>query len=111
MKRLIAVSFLVATNAMAIDFETEWAKFEQDFSRFKSYQVAKVNTRIEPKEKQEQPIISKVPVEELPENEVVRVDPRSPDRLGHKLEDPAMREKVTSLYKKPDVIVYSATIR
>ena len=109
MKRVIIVLGLSASNAMAIDFETEWAKFDSDFARFKSYNVAKVETKVTAKPLE--PLVSTLPVEELPENEVVRVDPKSPDRLGHKLEDPAMREKVTNLYKKTDTVVYSATIR
>lgn len=103
MKRVIVVLGLLANNAMAIDFDTEWSKFDSDFSKFKSYKVAKVDTKA--------PVVSVLPIEELPVNEVVQVDPKSPDRLGHKLEDPAMREKVTGLYKKPDTVVYSATIR
>ena len=102
MKRLIVVMAVVSTNAMALDFDTEWAKFSNDFAKFKSYAVAKVDSPVD-----------KTAVHALPQldSELIQVDPKSPDRLGHKLEDPAMREKVTSLYKKPDTVVYSATIR
>lgn len=95
MKPVIVLASLIATNAMALDFDTEWAKFSQDFARFKSVKTAPVITNIT----------------EPPENEVVRVDPKSPDRLGLKLSDPAMREKVTNLYQKPDTVVYATTIR
>lgn len=98
MKRLIVVLGFVATNAMALDFDTEWAKFDSDFSKFKSYKVAKVESKV-------------TPVEVIPEGDLVQVDPKSPERLGHKLEDPVMRDKVTSLYKKPDTVVYATTIR
>ena len=103
MKRVIVVLGLVATNAMALDFDTEWAKFDTDFSKFKSYKVAKAETKA--------PVISAVPLEEIPAGEIVKVDPKSPDRLGHTLSDPAMKDKVTSLYKKPDTVVFATTIR
>jgi hypothetical protein len=81
---------LVATNAMALDFDTEWSKFEADFAKFKPTKVAKF-----------QPPVP---------TELTQVDPKSPERLGLKLSDPAMREKVTALYKKPDTVVYSLTL-
>ena len=93
MNKLIIASIFgmsVATNAMAINFETEWAKFKQDFSRLKPS--------------------SKV-VEVAPVDDVTRVDPKSPDRLGHTITDPVVRNKVVELYNKPNVVVYSATIR
>lgn len=100
MKRLIVVSLMVSSNAMALDFNTEWSKFADDFAKLKS----KVNITVD---------IPKfgnvtVPVEDAT---LKQVDPKSPDRLGHSLSDPLMREHVTSLYKKPDTVVYSATIR
>jgi hypothetical protein len=98
MKPVIVLASLIATNAMALDFDTEWAKFADDFARFKPVKVAKA-----------EPVVTTIT--EPPENEVVRVDPKSPDRLGLKLSDPAMREKVTSLYQKPDTVVYATTIR
>ena len=98
MKRLIVVLGVVATNAMALDFDKEWAKFDTDFAKFKSHKVVKVDTVA--------PI-----VEAIPAGEVVQVDPKSPERLGLKLSDPVMREKVTSLYKKPDTVVFATTIQ
>jgi hypothetical protein len=77
---------LVATNAMALDFDTEWSKFEADFAKFKPKATSVVS------------------------NVIAQVDPKSPERLGLKLSDPAMREKVTALYKKPDTVVYSLTL-
>ena len=103
---IFAVSCLVASNAMAIDFDTEWAKFESDFSKFKSYKVAMV----QPKKTEVKPEVEVI-VEDVPANEIVKVDPKSPDRLGYKLEDPAMRQKLSELYKKPDTVVYATTIR
>lgn len=85
----VIVLCLVATNAMALDFDTEWSKFEADFAKFKK--VAKVEAKA----------ISNV---------IAQVDPKSPERLGLKLSDPAMREKMTALYKKPDTVVYSLTL-
>jgi hypothetical protein len=100
MKRVILLSMFVSANAMALDFNTEWAKFADDFAKLKS----KVNITVDV------PRVGNVtiPVEDA---QVIQVDPKSPDRLGHTLKDPEMRERVTSLYKKPDTVVYSTTIR
>ena len=108
MKPVIVVMALVSTNAMAIDFETEWAKFQPDFARMKGVQVAKVETRpvVTPVEDQARVL----PAKASEDNVLEQVDPKSPERLGHKLADPAMREKVTGLYKKPDTVVYSLTL-
>ena len=100
MKRLVVLSAFVATNAMALDFETEWAKFKDDFARLASKVSIKTDVDV--------PIIGNVPVSD---GEVKLVDPKSPDRIGLKLSTPQMREKVTDLYKRDDVVVYSATIR
>ena len=94
MKPVTLLVCFVASNAMALDFNTEWAKFNDDFARLKTYKVVKVD------ETKLAPVVSALE----------QVDPKSPDRLGHKLADPAMREKVTSLYKKPDTVVYSMTL-
>lgn len=97
MKPVILAVSLLATNAMALDFDSEWSKFDADFARLKSFKVAKV----EPK--YDLPSVSR-------DNVLEQVDPKSPDRLGYKLSDPAMRDKVTGLYKKPDTVVYSLTL-
>jgi hypothetical protein len=94
MKRFVMVVALVSTNAMALDFDTEWAKFDLDFAKFKMNKSVSVVKSVE-----------------VQEGEVVKVDPKSPERLGLKLSDPAMREKVTSLYQKPDTVVFATTIR
>lgn len=114
MKPVIIASLFVATNAMALDFDKEWAKFEPDFARLKTYQVAKVERK--------SPLVKTVPTDTvLADDEVLpakntelntleRVDPKSPDRLGHTLSDPELRKHVQSLYKKPDTVVYSLTL-
>lgn len=96
MKKLF-VMMLVSTNAMALDFDTEWAKFAPDFAKLRK--VAYV-----------EPV--KAPLLEMnsQSNVLERVDPKSPHRLGYKLKDPAMRNHVTELYKKPDTVVYSLTL-
>lgn len=101
MKRLVMVAALVTTNAMALDFDTEWAKFADDFARLRPSKIVKDSPA------------DKTAVYALPqlESDVVQVDPKSPERLGLKLTDPAMREKVAKLYQKPDTVVYSTTIR
>jgi hypothetical protein len=40
-----------------------------------------------------------------------QVDPKSPDRLGLKLSDSSMVQKMKDLYKRDDVVVYSTTVR
>jgi hypothetical protein len=94
MKRFVMVVALVSTNAMALDFETEWAKFSEDFAKFRTNKPVSVTKPVE-----------------VTDSEVIKVDPKSPERLGLKLSDPAMREKVTSLYQKPDTVVFATTIR
>jgi hypothetical protein len=107
MKPVIVATMLFATNAMAIDFDTEWSKFSNDFAKLRGVQVAKVDR------KPEAP--TGVIVKPLPDSndtsELQQVDPKSPERLGHKLSDPAMKEHLARLYEKPDTVVYSATIR
>lgn len=100
MRRLIVLSVFVSTSAMALDFQTEWAKFADDFAKLKS----KVSVTVD---------VPKVGAVAVPveDSEIKKVDPKSPERLGLKLSDPVMREKVTSLYQKPDTVVFSTTIR
>lgn len=93
MKKVAVIMCLVATNAMALDFDTEWAKF--DFSKFKSAKV-----------KKQEPIVT--PIED---SSIEKVDPKSPDRLGLKLSDSSMVERMKKLYAKPDTVVFSTTIR
>lgn len=101
MKRLVLVAALVSTNAMALNFDTEWAKFSDDFARLRPAKIVKDSPT------------DKTVVHALPQldSDVVQVDPKSPERLGLKLTDPAMRDKVTKLYQKPDTVVFSTTVR
>lgn len=118
MKYAILAVSLVASNAMALDFDSEWSKFESDFSRMKNYTVAKVETKKPVVKKVDDEVMDDVPMHNpklLPskpeaDNVLEQVDPKSPERLGHKLEDPAMRNKVTNLYKKPETVVYSINL-
>ena len=108
MKRVIVVAALVSSNAMAIDFETEWAKFQPDFARMKGVQVAKVETRaLPPLDEKSSKVLPAVP---SGDNVLEQVDPKAPERLGYHLTDPAMRDKMAKLYKKPDTVVYSLTL-
>jgi hypothetical protein len=95
MKRLVLTLAIASSNAMALDFDTEWAKFSGSFAKLKP-STDKTVVHASP-----QPV----------EDSLMLVDPKSPERLGLKLSDPAMRDKVTKLYQKPDVVVYSTTIR
>ena len=98
MKRLVMIAALVSTNAMALDFDTEWAKFADDFARLKG-KVSVVADVPKP---------SIVPVDDA---DLKQVDPKSPDRLGLKLSDSSMVQKMKDLYKRDDVVVYSTTVR
>lgn len=99
MKRLVLIAAVVTTNAMALDFDTEWAKFSDDFARLKSKVVPIEKSKVEP---------TVVPVNDA---EVKQVDPKSSERLGLKLSDASMVQKMKNLYKRDDVVVYSTTVR
>ena len=94
MKTLAMASLLVATNAVAIDFDTEWAAFKADFVRLKPTATLSVVAA---------PVVTA--------EQITVVDPKAPERLGHTISDPVLRERVTELYKKPDTVVLSTTIR
>ena len=98
MKRLVMVVALVSTNAMALDFDTEWAKFSDDFAKLKS----KVSMPID---------VPKVEITPVIDSVIKQVDPKSNDRLGLKLSDSSMVQKMKDLYKRDDVVVYSTTVR
>lgn len=100
MKRLVLIAALISTNAMALDFETEWAKFSTDFARLKSKVLPSDKIKVEP--------VEVVPVDDAV---IKQVDPKSPDRLGLKLSDSSMVQKMKDLYKRDDVVVYSTTVR
>jgi hypothetical protein len=113
MKPVIVLCF-VATNAMALDFNSEWAKFDNDFAKLKSKPVILASNSpvvITP--------IPAVPVEDrsivlleknTQSNVLQQVDPKSSSRLGFKLSDPNMRDRVVEAYNKPNAVVYSLTL-
>lgn len=108
MRKLVIMGALVAsTNAMALDFETEWAKFKDDFAKIASQSTVKIDVDV--------PVVGNVPVVTIPlekdEVEVKKIDPQDPNLMGNKVSDPALKEKLHSLYKRPDVVVYSTTVR
>ena len=102
MKKLF-VMVLVSSNAMALDFDTEWAKFDADFSRLRGVKVASSM-------KYEAPVVTKLPEINTEVNKVELVDPKSPMRLGRNLDNPYMKDKMEKLYNKPDTVVYSLTL-
>lgn len=120
MKYAILVASLIATNAMAIDFDSEWSKFESDFPRLKNYTViAKVDRKpavkkIDDEVMEDVPVYNpksnSLPAKPSADNVLEQVDPKSPERLGHNIEDPVVRNKVTNLYKKPETVVYSINL-
>jgi hypothetical protein len=113
MKPVILLCF-VATNAMALDFNSEWAKFDNDFAKLKSKSVVMASNSpvmVTP--------IPAVPVEDrsivlldknTQSNVLQQVDPKSSSRLGFKLSDPNMRDRVIEAYNKPNAVVYSLTL-
>jgi hypothetical protein len=111
MKPVIVLCF-VATNAMALDFNSEWAKFDNDFAKLKSKPVMLAsNSPV---------VITPIPTVEdksvvlldknTESNVLQQVDPKSPNRLGLKLSDPNMRDRVIEAYNKPNAVVYSLTL-
>lgn len=103
MKPIGIALILLSSNAMALDFDVEWAKFDKDFARLNTRTVAMVST----------PKITTqaiLPEKNTADNVIEQVDPKSPERLGHKLSNAEMREHVQSLYKKPDAVVYSINL-
>lgn len=96
---LIVGSMLVATNAMALDFDTEWAKFSADFARLKNTKVTTSSA-----------VVTPLPEINTSVNTLEQVDPKSPNRLGLKLADQSMVNKMKDLYSKPDTVVYSLTL-
>jgi hypothetical protein len=108
--KFVMVSMLVATNAMAYDFETEYAKFSADFSRLRGTTVAMVATPKVAEVATTAPVITALPETNLAVNKIEQVDPKSPFRLGRNLQDPEMKKKMDKLYSNPDTVVYSLTL-
>lgn len=105
MKSLIMLSCIVATNAMALDFDKEWARYSSDFEKLKQKTVVSKISGIEVVDKS---IV--LPEKNTQVNVLQQVDPKSPERLGHKLSDPNMRDRVIDAYNKPNAVVYSVTL-
>lgn len=97
MKRTVAVALcLIATNAVALDFNTEWNSIKSRFT--------KLNVTQQP--------VTVTPIESNTKLEIMeQVDPKSPDRLGYKISDPEMRKRVIEAYNKPNAVVYTYTLR
>lgn len=105
---VMIVGGLVSGSVLA-DFDSDFAQFDRDFARLNQVaMVKKVNKR---------PAVRAVDVEpeyvDTQKSELIQheVDPTSPDRLGHQIEDPVMRDKVISLYNKPEIKVYSYVLQ
>lgn len=102
--KYLLASALLATNAMAYDFETEYAKFANDFARLRGTNLAMVSPQ------KTAPVITPLPEINSSVNKMELVDPKSPVRLGRNLQNPQMRDKMEKLYDKPDTVVYSLTL-
>lgn len=100
MKYCAVALCLVATNAVALDFNTEWNRIKSHFPKPK---VAVVEDKLK--------VTPIDPVEDNKPAIMEQVDPKSPDRLGYKLQDPEMRKRVIEAYNKPNAVVYTYTIR
>ena len=108
--KFIVVSMLVASNAMAYDFETEYSKFASDFARLRGMNVAMVATPKVAEVAPTAPVITPLPETNIAVNKLEQVDPKSPFRLGRNLQDPEMKKKMEKLYSNPDTVVYSLTL-
>jgi len=102
MKVYIMLALLVSSNAMAYDFESEWAKFEKDFAKLRTTKAIENSGNL--------PLKSNLPEINTDIPSIQLVDPKSPLRLGRSLQDPVMRDKMIKLYNKPDTVVYSLTL-
>lgn len=98
MKYCAVALCLVATNAVALDFDTEWNRIKSHFPKPKVVAEDKVKV---------------TPIDSADDKPAVmeQVDPKSPDRLGYKLQDPEMRKRVIEAYNKPNAVVYTYTLR
>lgn len=96
MKAIITACCFISSNAFAIDFDTEWAKFKVEFDRLKTKPALEQQER-------KAPVVSA--------EELSSVDPKAPERLGNSVSDPALKERLQELYKKPDTVVLSTTVR
>lgn len=103
MRFTLVVLCLVSTNALALDFNTEWNSIKSRFTMPVVVPVVPVVVK--------QDDVSVVTPVEVKQEEQGLVDPKSPDRLGYKLSDPEMRKRVIEAYNKPDAVVYSYTLR
>lgn len=95
--KVAALLLVLVGGSARADFDSDFASFEKDFDRLNQMSVRKhkpkqVSQRVAPAE------------DDLDEHEV---DPSDPERLGYSLEDPVMREKVSRLYDKKGIRVYS----
>lgn len=120
MKGLIFLALLSSSAAYA-DFDSEFAAFQKDFDRLSTMTISRPAARPKVVAMVEQPSVKPAiqtvdvpdPAKPPPRTEIAEelsrheVDPTSPDRLGHQLEDEGMKRKVTSLYNNPNVHVYS----
>ena len=103
MRFTLVVLCLVSTNAVALDFNTEWNSIKSRFTMPVVVPVVPVVVK--------QDDVSVVTPVEVKQEEQGLVDPKSPDRLGYKLSDPEMRKRVIEAYNKPNAVVYTYTIR
>ena len=99
MKEMFTACCFISSTAFAIDFDTEWAKFKSEFDRLKTKPVVQEQV----KEDKKAPVVKA--------EELSLVDPKAPERLGNTVSDPVLRQKLQELYKKPDTVVMSTTIR
>lgn len=116
---IVLVAMLAASSAYA-DFDKEFASFDKDFARLdamfakkrppKQVVVAKASGAEQALKMMDKDIVEPTSTRaQLREQN--EVDPKSPDRVGYQIEDPVMREKVTKLYQKPDIRVYSYVLQ
>jgi hypothetical protein len=105
MRYYLLLGAVISFNSYALDFESEWAKFANDFVKLRpsnSVVVASVtaNALAPPKllDTNTEP------------NTIQLVDPKSSARLGRNLQDPVMRDKMDKLYNNPNTVVYSLTL-
>lgn len=90
---LLSVFLTLSQNALSLDFDQEWGKFEADFKSLKASATSETK------------IVNTDSTSSIKERST-----NSKELLGYKLTNKRMRNSVIELYKNPNTVIYSLTI-
>ena len=95
-------------------FDVEWAKFQKDFEALNQCRPIPTSKKITRKLPSQTPLINQDIKGDEHENLMNDAPFETPlkesDKLGYQITDQKMREKVMSLYRRPDVVVQQYVI-